>query len=68
MTKPVIGFVGGASAPPNKRMGHPGAIIVGENDTAEAKVQVMESCGVVVVRSPAEIGRAVEQHARSCDG
>lgn len=66
MTKPVIGFVGGASAPPGKRMGHAGAIILGEADTAQAKMRVMESCGVVVVRSPAEIGRAVQRHVRSC--
>jgi succinyl-CoA synthetase alpha subunit len=68
MTKPVFGFVGGASAPPNKRMGHTGAIIIGENDTAAAKMQAMELCGVVVVRSPADIGRTVELHMRLRDG
>jgi len=68
MTKPVFGFVGGASAPPNKRMGHAGAIIIGESDTAAAKMQAMESCGLIVVRSPAEIGRAVELHMRPQDG
>ena len=68
ITKPVIGFIGGASAPPGKRMGHAGAIILGESDTAEAKMKVMEACGVVVVRSPADIGREVEQQLRPCHG
>jgi succinyl-CoA synthetase alpha subunit len=68
MTKPVIGFVAGASVPPNKRMGHVGAIITGEDDTVEAKMQAMASCGVVVVRSPADIGQAVEQQLRSSHG
>ncbi|MGE5255790.1 MAG: succinate--CoA ligase subunit alpha, partial [Hyphomicrobiales bacterium] len=68
MTKPVIGFVAGASAPRHKRMGHVGAIITGEDDTVEAKMQAMASCGVVVVRSPAEIGQAVEQRLRSNNG
>ena len=68
MTKPVVGFVGGASAPAGQRMGHAGAIISGEDDTADAKMRVMESCGVVVVRSPADIGRGVEQHLGSYHG
>lgn len=64
MTKPVVAFIGGASAPPGKRMGHAGAIITGENDTAEAKMQVMESCGVAVARSPAGIGQEMEKQFR----
>jgi succinyl-CoA synthetase alpha subunit len=64
MTKPVVAFIGGASAPPGKRMGHAGAIITGENDTAEAKMQVMESCGVAVARSPAVIGKEMEKQLR----
>lgn len=59
MTKPVVGFIGGVSAPPGKRMGHAGAIISGDNDTAGAKMNILESCGVKVSHSPAEIGRIV---------
>jgi succinyl-CoA synthetase alpha subunit len=57
MSKPVAAFVGGVTAPPGKRMGHAGAIISGENDTAKAKMKIMESCGIAVAKSPAEIGR-----------
>jgi succinyl-CoA synthetase alpha subunit len=68
MSKPVIGFVAGASAPPGRRMGHAGAVIAGEEDTAAAKMQVMEACGITVVRSPAEIGQEVERRMRSSHG
>ena len=61
MSKPVVGFIGGATAPPGRRMGHAGAIISGEDDTAEAKMKVLESCGVHVSASPAEIGRIVRE-------
>lgn len=58
-TKPVIGFIAGQTAPKGRRMGHAGAIIGGKNDTAEAKMKIMEECGIHVVRSPADIGTTV---------
>src|SRR5699024_2646766 len=56
MNKPVAGFIGGATAPPGKRMGHAGAIISGGEGTAEEKKRVMEECGIKVAESPAKIG------------
>jgi len=55
-TKPVVGFIAGQTAPKGRTMGHAGAIIGGEADTAEAKMKIMEECGITVVVSPAEIG------------
>jgi len=61
MNKPVIGFIAGVSAPTGRRMGHAGAIISGEADTAEAKMNRMEELGVHVVRNPADIGKTVDR-------
>ena len=55
-TKPVVGFIAGQTAPKGRTMGHAGAIIGGKDDTAEAKMAIMEACGIHVVKSPAEIG------------
>jgi succinyl-CoA synthetase alpha subunit len=61
MTKPVIGFIAGASAPKGKRMGHAGAIISGGNDTAEAKIAALKEAGVTVVATPSDLGAAVKR-------
>lgn len=58
-TKPVVGFIAGQTAPKGRRMGHAGAIIGGLEDTAEAKMKIMADCGIRVVKSPAEIGKAM---------
>jgi len=57
MTKPVVGFIAGVTAPAGKRMGHAGALISGGADTAEAKLEVMESCGIRTTRNPSEMGK-----------
>ena len=55
-TKPVVGFIAGQTAPKGRKMGHAGAIIGGKDDTAAAKMKIMEACGIHVVNSPATIG------------
>jgi len=55
-TKPVVGFIAGKTAPKGRRMGHAGAIIGGKSDTAAAKMEIMKTCGIHVVESPADIG------------
>ena len=58
-TKPVVGFIAGQTAPPGRRMGHAGAIVGGEDDTAAAKMKIMAACGIDVVASPADIGKTM---------
>ncbi|MBU0489288.1 MAG: succinate--CoA ligase subunit alpha [Bacteroidetes bacterium] len=55
-TKPVVGFIAGQTAPKGRTMGHAGAIVGGKADTAEAKMEILRECGIMVVESPAEIG------------
>jgi len=60
MTKPVVGFIAGVTAPAGKRMGHAGALISGGADTADAKLEIMEACGIRTTRDPSEMGKLLK--------
>ncbi len=60
MTKPIVGFIAGVTAPPGKRMGHAGALISGGDDTADAKMEIMQACGIKTTRNPSEMGQLLK--------
>ena len=60
VSKPIVGFIAGQTAPPGRRMGHAGAIVSGGNDTAEAKMLALEECGISVCKSVSDIGQTMK--------
>ncbi|WP_226578731.1 succinate--CoA ligase subunit alpha [Halobacillus litoralis] len=67
MNKPVVGFIGGRTAPPGKRMGHAGAIISGGKGTADEKIRVMNECGIEVAETPSVMGETLIQVLKDQD-
>ena len=61
VTKPVVSYIAGVTAPAGKRMGHAGAIISGGQGTASEKMKVMKRCGIKVVKSPADLGKTLKR-------
>ena len=61
VTKPLVGFIAGQTAPPGRRMGHAGAIVSGGDDTAKAKMKILDECGIKVAESVADIGSTMKK-------
>ena len=61
VTKPIVGFIAGQTAPPGRRMGHAGAIVSGGDDTAKAKMKILDECGIIVTESVADIGSTMKK-------
>ena len=60
VSKPIVGFIAGQTAPPGRRMGHAGAIVSGGDDTAESKMKALKECGISVCKSVSEIGETMK--------
>ena len=65
VTKPIVGFVAGATAPPGKRMGHAGAIISGGKGTAEEKFAAFKAAGIACAMDPSELGKVLLESLKS---
>ena len=65
MSKPVLAYIAGFTAPPGKTMGHAGAIISGSSGTAQAKKETLEGCGVQVGTTPTEVAQLVAERMRT---
>jgi succinyl-CoA synthetase alpha subunit len=63
-TKPVVGFIAGQTAPAGRTMGHAGAIVGGKDDTAAAKMEIMQACGIHVAETPAVLGDKMREALR----
>ena len=61
MKKPIVGFIAGVTAPPGKRMGHAGALISGGEDTAQAKLEILEACGIRTTKNPSEMAALLKK-------